>query len=65
MLCTTDDPADDLAYHKKIAALPDFDCKVLPTFRPDKALHIQAPDFADYMDTLAAAAVWKFIRWTM
>ena len=44
VLCTTDDPADDLAYHKKIAALPDFDCKVLPTFRPDKALHIQAPD---------------------
>ena len=56
VLCTTDDPADDLAYHKKIAALPDFDCKVLPTFRPDKALHIQAPDFADYMATLAAAA---------
>ena len=56
VLCTTDDPADDLAYHKKIAALPDFDCKVLPTFRPDKALNIQAPDFADYMDTLAAAA---------
>ena len=56
VLCTTDDPADDLVYHKKIAALPDFDCKVLPTFRPDKALNIQAPDFADYMDTLAAAA---------
>ena len=55
-LCTTDDPADDLAYHKKIAALPDFDCKVLPTFRPDKALNIQAPDFADYMGALAAAA---------
>ena len=56
VICTTDDPADDLVYHKKIAALPDFDCKVLPTFRPDKALNIQAPDFADYMDTLAAAA---------
>ena len=56
VLCTTDDPADDLAYHKKIAALPDFDCKVLPTFRPDKALNIQAPDFADYMGALAAAA---------
>lgn len=56
ILCTTDDPVDSLEYHKKIAALPDFDCKVLPTFRPDKALQIQAPDFAKYMQTLSAAS---------
>lgn len=56
VLCTTDDPVDDLAYHKKIAALPDFDCKVLPTFRPDKALQVQAPGFAAYIQSLAAAA---------
>ena len=53
VLCTTDDPADDLAYHQKIAALSDFACKVLPTFRPDKALNIQAADFAEYMRTLS------------
>ncbi len=36
---TTDDPCDDLAHHKKIAK-SSFDSKVLPTFRPDKALNI-------------------------
>ena len=36
---TTDDPCDDLAHHKKIAK-SSFKCKVLPTFRPDKALNI-------------------------
>lgn len=56
MLCTTDDPIDTLEYHKKIADLEDFDCKVLPTFRPDKALNIQAPDFAEYIGKLAAAS---------
>ena len=55
-VCTTDDPADNLEYHKKIAADKSFSVAVHPSFRPDKALHIQAPDFADYMDTLAAAA---------
>lgn len=56
MLCTTDDPIDSLEYHKKIADLEEFDCKVLPTFRPDKALNIQAPDFAEYVGKLASAA---------
>ena len=29
-LCTTDDPADDLVWHKKLAADPTFPVKVLP-----------------------------------
>lgn len=38
-LCTTDDPADDLAYHKSYAAgRKDGDCVMVPTFRPDKAM---------------------------
>lgn len=37
-LCTTDDPADDLAWHKTIAQDPGIKVRVLPTFRPDKAL---------------------------
>ncbi len=37
VVCTTDDPIDDLASHKKIK-LDDYEVKVLPTFRPDKAL---------------------------
>ncbi|MBR2432226.1 MAG: glucuronate isomerase, partial [Clostridia bacterium] len=31
IICTTDDPADTLEYHKQ---LRDFEVKVLPTFRP-------------------------------
>jgi glucuronate isomerase len=42
VICTTDDPADSLADHAKIAALP-IKTKVYPTFRPDKALGVNAP----------------------
>ncbi len=41
-VCTTDDPADDLHWHKMIAAKP-FGCKVLPAWRPDKAMAIENP----------------------
>lgn len=42
VICTTDDPADPLADHTKIAKLP-IKTKVYPTFRPDKALGVNAP----------------------
>jgi len=54
-LCTTDDPADDLQYHKLLAA-QDLPFTVLPTFRPDKALNINLDGFADYINTLGNAA---------
>ena len=38
LLCTTDDPADSLEWHKKIAEDDSFDVKVLPAWRPDKAM---------------------------
>ena len=38
VLCTTDDPADTLEWHKKIAADPTIPFRVLPSFRPDKYL---------------------------
>jgi glucuronate isomerase len=41
-LCTTDDPIDDLAHHKKIAA-DGLATRVFPTFRPDKALAVSEP----------------------
>lgn len=56
VVCTTDDPADSLEYHKKLKQVSDFDCKVLPSFRPDKALNIQLDGFADYIKTLGEAA---------
>jgi glucuronate isomerase len=42
VICTTDDPADPLTDHAKIAQLP-IKTKVYPTFRPDKALGVNAP----------------------
>ena len=39
VICTTDDPKDTLLYHKQIAK-SGFGTKVLPTFRPDKAVEI-------------------------
>ncbi len=55
-VCTTDDPADSLEYHKAIAA-DGFAVKVLPTFRPDRAMNLVNPAaWGKYIQTLAAAA---------
>ncbi|HAG04408.1 MAG TPA: glucuronate isomerase [Lachnospiraceae bacterium] len=48
---TTDDPADSLEYHKLIAE-DEKDFKVYPAWRPDKALNIDSPAYADYIKTL-------------
>jgi glucuronate isomerase len=55
-VCTTDDPVDDLAYHKQIAASP-LKTKVFPTFRPDKAFNVHLPEqFNPWVERLGAAA---------
>ncbi len=56
VVCTTDDPIDDLQYHKLLKDVDGFDCKVLPTFRPDRALNIHLDGFADYIKTLGEVA---------
>lgn len=43
VICTTDDPADHLAYHEALQASPIDGMRVLPTFRPDKALAVEDP----------------------
>jgi glucuronate isomerase len=55
VVCTTDDPADDLAHHQAIARQP-FGTQVLPTFRPDKAMTPEAADYPAYLARLGAAA---------
>ena len=55
-VCTTDDPADSLEYHALLAKETGFACKVLPAFRPDKALTAEAAAFPAYLQTLEAAA---------
>ena len=49
LICTTDDPADDLRWHKMLAANPDAPCRVLPAWSPDKAMKPEKPGFADYV----------------
>lgn len=57
LVCTTDDPADSLVHHKRIAEDASFDIPVLPAWRPDKALAIDAPPaFNKWVDALSAAA---------
>lgn len=56
LICTTDDPIDSLEWHKMIAGDTSFDVKVLPAWRPDKAMNIEKPDYLDYLDKLAEAA---------
>jgi len=55
-LCTTDDPADDLRWHERLAA-SDLKTKVYPAFRPDKALFVRDPaGFNAWVDRLGAVA---------
>lgn len=58
VVCTTDDPADDLGWHRAIAQDPDMDMtRVLPTFRPDKAMNSQdATAWKAYVAQLGEAA---------
>lgn len=56
MIGTTDDPCDSLEWHERLAADKSFPVKVCPTFRPDRALQLHKPGFADYIRQLEAAA---------
>ena len=53
VICTTDDPADDLRWHKKIREDGTCSAKVLLAMRPDAALRIEKPEWASYMKRLA------------
>lgn len=56
ILCTTDDPCDALEHHQAIADRP-FGTRVLPTFRPDKAMAIEDPvAYNAYLARLEAAS---------
>lgn len=55
-ICTTDDPCDTLSWHKMIARDESMEIKVLPAFRPDKAVSIEKEGFAEYIHQLSLAA---------
>jgi glucuronate isomerase len=53
VVCTTDDPLDSLDYHRQIAQ-SGWKIRVLPTWRPDKAMAIDQPEtWNHYIDSLA------------
>lgn len=56
VICTTDDPVDSLEYHRIIKE-SDFDVKVIPAWRPDKAMMIEDPEsFNKYVGLLEGAS---------
>ncbi len=55
IVCTTDDPTDDLKYHQQIAK-GNFFTKVFPTFRPDALFAIGEEKFLPYLEKLSTAA---------
>lgn len=57
VVCTTDDPVDSLEHHKKIAEGGFCTAKVLPTFRPDKAMAIEdTVTYNNYLNLLGQVA---------
>ena len=63
-VCTTDDPADDLHWHKMIAEHP-FGTKVIPAWRPDKAMAIEDPEsYKAYLKKLGEAADMEIDSYT-
>jgi len=56
VVCTTDDPIDSLEYHIALKN-EGFEVKVLPTWRPDKAMAVEnAANFRAYIEKLAAVS---------
>lgn len=56
LICTTDDPVDTLEHHKKIRE-DNWNVKVLPAFRPDKAMNVDDVNtFNNYLTHLEKAA---------
>ena len=59
LICTTDDPVDDLRYHEMIKADDSFDVQVLPAWRPDKVNNIEKKEFRDYIKKLSEVSGTK------
>jgi len=55
LVCTTDDPVDDLRYHQQIKE-QGFEIPILPAFRPDNAMNVVNPEqFNSYLQKLQAS----------
>lgn len=56
LICTTDDPADSLKWHEKLKKEDGFHVRVLPAWRPDRAMALEKPDYLEYLKQLEEAA---------
>ncbi|WP_079472697.1 glucuronate isomerase [Chitinophaga ginsengisegetis] len=56
IICTTDDPADNLQYHRQLKQ-DGFEIPVIPAFRPDQAMNVDVPEaYNRYLEKLEQAA---------
>lgn len=56
VVCTTDDPIDSLEYHRSIRE-SGFEIKVLPTWRPDKAMAVSdGAAYLSYLERLSSVS---------
>ena len=62
VVCTTDDPVDTLEYHDQIKE-SGFEVKVLPAFRPDKAVNIHKETFIPYIEKTGAKTYEELKAW--
>lgn len=62
-LCTTEDPADTLEYHKKIAKEGFLNTKILPACRPDNALSIERDFWIGYIHRLSKTSEVSITDW--
>ncbi|MBR2381509.1 MAG: glucuronate isomerase [Clostridia bacterium] len=60
IICTTDDPLDTLEYHEQ---LKNFETKILPTFRPDKAVEIGKETFVPYIEQTGVKTYSELVLW--
>lgn len=60
IICTTDDPVDTLEYHEKLV---DFPTKIIPAFRPDKAVEIGKETFVPYMQQAGVESYTELVEW--
>jgi glucuronate isomerase len=56
VLATTDDPADSLEHHRRLAADPAVSTRVIPTLRADGYMSAGTPEWRERLDALAAAS---------
>lgn len=62
VVCTTDDPSDNLQWHFAIRD-SEFETQVLPTFRPDKCVNIDKDGFCEYIESIGVHSYGGLLKW--